>query len=304
MLETVLLGTGGTVPLPQRWLTSLLVRWEGHEILIDCGEGTQIAMHQEGYSCRHIDAIFLTHFHADHTAGLPGLLLSMAKADRSEPIVIYGPKGLNKLLQGVMIIARHVPFAIQYVEYEEETAEFDVFDLHIKAVALQHSVPCYGYALELYRLPKFDPEKAKRNNVPLRCWNTLQKGNTVTWEDGNTYTPDMVLGEPRKGLKAVYATDTRPVPQIVQMAKGADLFIGEGMYGDMEKMANALENKHSMMQETAKLAAQAGVKELWLTHFSPSMPFPQNYQAMVQELFPGAVIAKDGQYKDLNFPEE
>ena len=116
MIDICLLGTGGTVPLPNRFLTSLLVRWNGHEILVDCGEGTQIALNAKTLSCRHIDAIFLTHFHADHTAGLPGLLLSMAKADRTEPITIYGPRGLEDLLKGVLLIARYVPFEIKIVE--------------------------------------------------------------------------------------------------------------------------------------------------------------------------------------------
>ena len=122
MIDVCLLGTGGTVPLPQRWLTSCLIRYQGSSILIDSGEGTQIALHKEGYSCKQIDAILLTHYHADHTAGIPGLLLSMAKSDRTEPVWIIGPKGLNNFIEGVMKIALYIPFQLHLLEYEENEA--------------------------------------------------------------------------------------------------------------------------------------------------------------------------------------
>ena len=303
MLEACLLGTGGTVPLPARWLTSLLVRWEGKELLIDCGEGTQIAMHAHGYSCRHIDTILITHFHADHTAGLPGLLLSMAKADRTEPITIVGPKGLAEILKGVYIVARYVPFEIHYMELDQSEQSFDIDDLHITAFSLKHSVPCYGYELDLKRKPKFDVEKAKENYVPLQAWNALQKGETVELHN-ITYTPDMVMGGPRRGIKLVYATDTRPVPAIVEHATGADLLIAEGMYGDPEKLDNAKQNKHMMMSEAAEIAKRAAVKELWFTHYSPSMYEPLIYEAQMLGIFEHAVVSADGQKKDISFADE
>ena len=303
MLDVCLLGTGGTVPLPERWLTSLLVRWEGKELLIDCGEGTQIAMHAHGFSCRHINTILLTHFHADHTAGLPGLLLSMAKADRTEPITIIGPKGLPEILKGVYLVARYIPFEIHYMELEENEQKFDVDDLHIRAFSLRHSVPCYGYELNLERRPKFDVEKARENYVPLQAWNMLQKGSNVEL-NGVTYTPEMVMGTARRGIKVVYATDTRPVSAIGEHAKGADLLIAEGMYGDPEKLENAKQNKHMMMREAAEIAKEADVRELWFTHYSPSMYEPLIYEAEMMEVFEHTVVARDGQREDISFKDE
>ncbi len=304
MLDVCLLGTGGTVPLPNRWLTSCLLRCDGRSVLIDCGEGTQIALHRQSFSCRQIDTILLTHYHADHTAGLPGFLLTMAKSERTEPVTIIGPKGLEEILRGVMLIARYVPFEIRYMEIQSREQIFQIGNMRITAFAVKHSVPTYGYCIEVDRRPKFDPQKAQAAGIPLKLWSRLQKGETVTDENGNTYTPDMVLGKERKGIKMVYATDTRPVEYIAEHARGADLLIGEGMYGDPAKMENALKNRHMTMQECAAIAAKAGVRELWFTHYSPSMPDPGIYREEIQAVFANAVISHDGQTGTLKFQEE
>jgi ribonuclease Z len=303
MIDVTLLGTGGTVPLPERWLTSLLVRWEGRELLIDCGEGTQIALHAQGLACKHIDTVLFTHYHADHTAGLPGLLLSMAKADRTEPVTIIGPKGLQSILQGVYMIARYIPFDLKYMELTESEQSFQVEDLKITAFAAKHSVPCYGYDLRLDRKPKFEVSKAEANEVPRKIWSRLQKGESLEWE-GRFYEPSMVLGEERKGIKLVYSTDTRPTARLKAHAKDADLLIAEGMYGDSEKEEKASLNRHSTMQESARLAKDAGAKRLWFTHYSPSMEDPALYQKEIESIYPGAVISKDGENTELSFENE
>ena len=303
MLEVCLLGTGGTVPLPQRWLTSCLVRCQGSVLLIDCGEGTQIAMHEQKLSCRQIDTILLTHFHADHTAGLPGLLLTMAKSERTEPVTIIGPEGLKEFLDGVFAIARYVPFDIRYAELKDDEVSFDSGILHIKAFALKHSVRTYGYEISLDRGRRFDPAKAKDNNVPMKLWGRLQKGETVEM-DGIVYEPDMVLAEERKGLKMVYATDTRPTDAIKEHAKDADLLIAEGMYGDPESLEKAKKNRHMLMQEAAGIAKEANAKRLWFTHYSPSVKEPEIYREEIEKIFPGAVISQDGQTIDLAFEED
>ena len=302
MIDLCLLGTGGTVPLPNRWLTSLLLRCEGSSLLIDCGEGTQITLHHQGYSVKQIDTILLTHFHADHTAGLPGLLLSMAKADRTDPVTIYGPKGLGDILKGVLTVARYIPFELRYREYENREEVFRVGPLEITAFAVKHSVPTFGYTIYVHRNPKFDAEKARALNLPARMWGLLQKGQTMEYE-GKIYMPDMVLGEERRGIKLTYVTDTRPTEFITEHATGSDLMIAEGMYGDPEKQEKAEYNKHMTMQECARIAAKAGVRELWFTHYSPSMKDPHAYEDDVHSIFANAVISDDGMHKELSFRE-
>lgn len=303
MIDLCLLGTGGTVPLPYRWLTSLLVKWNGHELLVDCGEGTQIALNAQSLSCRHIDTILLTHYHTDHTAGLPGLLLSMAKAERTEPVTIYGPKGIEEILKGVYLIARYVPFEIRYVEIRDTEYTFEIDGLEITSFNVRHSVPCIGYSFYYKRNPKFDREKAEKNNVPLKAWGRLQKGEKVEI-DGNVYTPDMVLGNQRKGIHFVYTTDTRPTESIKQHSMNADLLIAEGMYGDIEKSEKATLNKHMTMQECADIARICNVKELWFTHYSPSMHDPFIYEDDIKKIFENVVISKDGQRTSLSFEDE
>lgn len=303
MLDVVLLGTSGTVPLPRRWLTSCFLRINGKCVLIDCGEGTQIALNSHKLSFKSIDTILLTHYHADHISGLPGLLLSMAKSDRTEPIAIYGPKGLEEVLDGIMKIARYVPFQILYKEYIDDVEEIELKEMKVKAFKVQHSVPCFGYQFTIERGRKFDPLKAEALGLPVNLWGKLQKGNEVIYED-NTYTPDQVLLEERKGLKLVYVTDTRPVPIIKEMSHEADLLIAEGMYGDIEKEENAKKNKHMMMQESALIAKEANVKELWFTHYSPSVVNPNDYLEDIKEIFENVVMSKDGQSTVLNFTNE
>lgn len=303
MLDVCLLGTGGTVPLPERWLTSCYVRCEGTAALIDCGEGTQIALHKERISCKHIDLIFLTHFHADHTAGLPGLLLSMAKADRTDPIMIIGPKGIEDLLKGVMLIARYVPFEIYYrqIEGKEETFEFG--NLSFTAFHVKHSVPCYGYEINVKRTRRFDPKKAEENGIPKKFWGLLQKGQTVE-HDGQTYEPEMVLGDERKGIKMVYSTDTRPCDSLREHAKDTDLLITEGMYGVADGLEKAVANKHMTMQEAAALAREANTKCLWLTHYSPIEHNVEEYAEELRAIFANTVLSKDGERADLSFAHE
>lgn len=303
MLDVCLLGTGGTVPLPERWLTSLIIRLKGKEILIDCGEGTQIALHKQRLSCKHIDTILFTHYHADHTAGLPGLLLTMAKSERTEPITIVGPKGLQEILQGVAIVARYIPFEVKCIELTEPECIFEIDDLKVTSFGLRHSVPCCGYSFELQRKPKFNVEKARELNIPIQAWSSLQKGEEVTI-DGITYQPSLVQGEQRKGIKLVYATDTRPTKSLQEHAQDADLLITEGMYGDTEKLDKAKLNKHMLMQEAATIAKEANVKELWFTHYSPSMPNPFEYEEELKQIFPNTVISVDGQRKDISFVDE
>ena len=303
MLDICLLGTGGMMPLPYRWLTSLMARYNGQSILIDCGEGTQIAMKEKGWSPKPIDIMCFTHFHADHISGLPGMLLTMGNAERTEPLLMIGPKGLTRVVSALRVIAPELPFEIQCMELsgKEEVIPFEGFQ--IEAFKVNHNVPCYGYSIVVHRAGKFDPVKAEALGLEKRYWGRLQKGETLTLED-KTYTPDMVMGGARKGIRVCYCTDSRPVEAIVEHAREADLFICEGMYGEPEKKAKAREYKHMTFYEAAGLAKEARVEKLWLTHYSPSLTRPEEYMDKVREIFPKAIAARDGMTAELKFEEE
>ena len=303
MIDVCLLGTGGMMPLPDRWLTALMLKYNGQSILIDCGEGTQIALREVGWSAKQIDLMCFTHYHADHISGLPGMLLTMGNAERTEPLLMVGPKGLERVVNSLRSIAPELPFEIRFKELPRDEDTFAFGDLEITAFKVLHKLTCYGYTVKLKRKGKFSVDRAKQQNIPLKFWNRLQHGETVE-EGGVTYTPSMVLGEERKGLHITYCTDTRPVPQIAEQAKDADLFICEGMYGDKDCAEKAAGYKHMTMQEAARICEKARPKEVWLTHFSPSMMKPKQYMDEIDAIYPGIIIPKDGRIKELNFDEE
>lgn len=290
------------MPLPYRFLTSMAARYNGMTILVDCGEGTQIALRKKGWSPNDIDIMCFTHFHADHISGLVGMLLAMGNAEKYSPLTIIGPKGIDKVVNSLRIIAPVLPFQIGFYEIEGDADEFPFDGFTIKAFKVQHNMPCFGYSLEVKRAPKFEVEKAKENNVPLKAWSTLQKGLDVEI-DGVKYTPDQVLGSARTGLKVVYCTDTRPTQSIIDNGQDADLLILEGMYGEEEKIEKAIEHKHMTIYEACELAKKCNPKELWLTHYSPSLIHPEEYRDKACEIFERTIIAKDLRSVELNFED-
>ncbi|MGN0375889.1 MAG: ribonuclease Z [Butyrivibrio sp.] len=300
MLDLCLLGTGGMMPLPNRWTTSLMTRYNGSSLLIDCGEGTQVALKNSGWSFKPVDIICITHFHADHIAGLPGFLLTMGNAERTDDLLIIGPRGIEKVVNSLRIIAPELPFKINFHEITEDTDTIEYKGYIIEAFKVLHRVPCYGYSIRINRQGKFDAQAAKNMNIPLQYWNRLQKGETIV-SDGRTFTPDMVLGPPRKGIKVTYCTDSRPVQAIADNAADADLFICEGMYGEPGKESKAKEYRHMTMYEAANLAREAGVKELWLTHYSPSLVRPEEYLNQVRNIFEKTKMPRDGWNKTIDF---
>lgn len=302
MLDVCLLGTGGMMPLPYRWLTSLMVRYNGSSLLIDCGEGTQIAIKERGWSFKPIDVICFTHYHGDHISGLPGLLLTMGNADRTEPLTLIGPKGLERVVNALRVIAPELPFPIRYMEITEPEQTFELNGYRLTAYRVNHNVLCYGYTMEVDRAGKFDVVRAREAEIPQKYWSLLQKEETVQ-EGELVYTPDMVLGPARKGLKVTYCTDTRPTDSIRKHAPGSDLFICEGMYGEKDKLKKAKEYKHMTFYEAATLAKEAGVKEMWLTHYSPSLNYPEEYMDDVRAIFSNSIAAKDGRTVELTFED-
>ena len=291
------------MPLPYRKLTALMTRYNGSNLLIDCGEGTQVAIREKGWSVHDLDVICFTHYHADHISGLPGLLLTLGNADRTKPVHMIGPKGLERVVNALRTIAPELPFPIEYHEITEKEQDFEMNGYCIHAFRVNHNVTCYGYTLEIKRQGRFDVERARGQEIPQKFWSRLQKGETIE-DEGRVLTPDMVLGPQRKGIKLTYCTDTRPVPIIAECAKHADLFICEGMYAEKEKEAKARQYKHMTFYEAADLAKRAEVTEMWLTHYSPSLTRAENYMDEVHKIFSAASLGKDGRSVELEFEED
>jgi ribonuclease Z len=290
------------VPLPGRYLTSLMVRWQGHGFLVDCGEGTQVAIRSAGLGFKQIDVICLTHFHADHIAGLPGLLLTIGNSGRTEPLTILGPRHVREVVDSLLVIAPQLPFPVICRELPKQGGEvFSLGALRIRAQPVPHWVSCFAYRFDLSRGAKFDAERAKALNLPVRYWRLLQNGEAVDY-GGRHIPPEAVLGGPRRGVSLCYATDMRPGGGLPAFASGSDLFICEGMYGDPALLDKAVEHRHCLFAEAAEMAKKAGAGELWLTHFSPSMPDPEQFLPVAAAIFPNVRIDRDEAV--LAFPEE
>ena len=299
MLEVALLGTGGMMPLPGRWLASAMIRADGRVVLIDCGEGTQIAIRQHGFGFHDIDAILLTHYHADHTGGLVGVLLAMALADRETPVVVAGPPGLRRLLEAVTVFAGRLPFEVTAVELQEG-ATFDVGPLRVSCQLGDHWSPCLAYRLDLPRARRFLPERARELGIPVEQWRTLQAGESVQ-QGSRVFSPEDVLGPLRRGLSVAYVTDTRPTERLPAFLNDVDLLICEGTFADPAHAERAVERKHMLFREAGALAAAAGARRLWLTHFSPSLPDPERWVEEVRREFPAVTIGSDGLRATLTF---
>ncbi len=303
MPRVCLIGTGGMLPLKNRWLTSCYIEHNGKAILVDCGEGTQIALAQ--YECRisRIEYIFFTHCHADHISGLPGLLLSMGNCSRTEPLDIFVPQGFGNIPRQLMCICDKLPFDVNICELPTQAGSLaaDKIDplLKVSYIPLRHSVSCLGYSFEFGRKPVFLPEKAKALGIPVEYWKVLHGGENITLDDDRTVTPAEVTGDARKSVKLTYVTDTLPFKGISRFAEASDLFICEGMYGSEEKKESMNKKGHMLMQDACLLAQQANAKHLWLTHYSPAEKNPREYEHMLKKLFPNVTVSMDGENAEI-----
>ncbi|MCO1602126.1 ribonuclease Z [Desulfosporosinus nitroreducens] len=303
MLNVCLLGTGGMMPLPNRWLTSLLIKYNGRMLLIDCGEGTQIPLKMVKWGFKSIDAILFTHYHADHIAGLPGLLLTIGNAGRKEPLTLMGPPGIKKAVEGLTVISPELPYELTLIELSDlESTKTLLSNIEIKSIPVDHTLPCLSYSIELKRQGEFDVERAKELSIPVSYWNSLQKGMNITFE-GKIVSPQMVIGETRKGIKVSYCTDTRPTEGLIEFIKDSDLFICEGMYGNEDDLCKAEQKKHMMFSEAGLLAKQGSVKELWLTHYSPSLTKPEEYIEPVRTIFKNTIAGSDLLIKSIKYTD-
>jgi len=311
MLEVALLGTGGGMPMPERNLSALLMNYRGRKILVDCGEGTQVSMRMLGWGFKTLDLICITHAHGDHIVGLPGLLSTIGNSGRTEVLTIIGPEGITEVINGLRVIAPFLPYEINIIENPSAKLKFGIKDtgmsldaeseeIEIGVLAVEHSAPCLSYSFYVRRRPKFDINKAARNNVPKVLWNKLQKIGAVEFE-GKRYAPLMVLGEERKGIKICLVTDTRPTKELPGFIHGSDLLVCEGTYGAEEDLEKAIKNKHMIFREAAELARNGKVKELLLTHFSPVMREPQQFIDNAKAVFANTSIGQDRLIRTLNF---
>lgn len=300
MLEICLPGTGGMAPLPGRFLTCCWIEAEGRAVLIDCGEGTQVALSAAGCKMSRIEALLLTHFHADHVAGLPGLMLTLGNQGKTSPLTIVGPRGLKHVVSSLLVIAAALPFEIRLLELDGmgTVQPLELAGLYISCLPLDHRVPCFGYRAELWRKPVFNPQKAEALGIPKPYYKLLHAGERVVVE-GKTILPEMVLDGARAPLCVAYCTDSRPVKAIASLARDVDLMICEGMYGDAEMRSKMQEKGHMLFSDAASLAAEAGAKELWLTHYSPALQHPAEFLDAAKSVFPHTKLGQDGLRKSI-----
>ncbi|PRR81326.1 ribonuclease Z [Clostridium vincentii] len=303
MVDLTLLGCGGGMPIPERFLSSLLINYKGRKILIDCGEGTQVSMKIAKTGFKNIDIICITHIHGDHIIGLPGLLSTIGNSERRQPLKILGPKGITAAVNGLRVVAQYLPYDIEIIEVGENDLELLEGEVLCSTLELDHSSPCVGYRFYFKRNPRFDMDRAKKNDVPKILWNKLQKSKDSINYQGKRYNPLMVMGEERKGIKLSFVTDTRPKDEIVEFIKDSDFFICEGTYGNDLDIEKAIRNKHMTFKESAILAKTGNVKTLLLTHFSPAILEPSEYLTNATDVFNNTLIGEDRMKFTLNFEE-
>lgn len=307
MLTVSMIGTAATMPLPGRATAAAAMGCCGRWVLLDCGEGTQVAARQAKVNLMKVDAICLTHYHGDHIFGLPGLLQTLGTMERREPLTIIGPEGLQEAMQPILtLVGGELTYPVRLMTLPTEGIALN--QLHrawpalarLTAFPTRHRVISQGYMLTLGRAGKFQADKARTLGVPQNLWRELQLGKSVC-VDGRMISQQDVVGTPRRGLKAVYSGDTMPCDELRQAAQDADLLICEATYPTEEYADKAAQFGHSTYADAGKLAREAGVRRLWLTHYSAMISDPEAYLSAAQEAYPEARCGDDGMTETLQF---
>ncbi len=306
-LEAFILGCGGMMPLPYRHLTSVLLRREGDLFLFDAGEGTQVSLRRLNLRWKKINTIFISHTHADHVTGLPGILMLSAQVDRDEPLYIIGPPKIKEYVEtSRRVLDMFINYEIIIKEITDPGVVYSEPEFQVRAFWLEHTKPCLGYIFEEFPRPgAFDPEAAQRLQVPCGpLWSKLQSGESVTASDGSIVKSSQVVGAQRSGRKFSFVTDTKYLPTIAGEVAGSDFFVCESMFGKgMEK--DAAEKKHMTCTQAAKIAKDAGVKKMALIHYSPRYTDHELKILLkdAQEVFPNTVLSKDRMVETIEYPD-
>lgn len=306
-MEAFILGCGGMMPLPYRHLTSVLLRRDGDLFLFDGGEGTQVSLRRLNLKWKKINAIFVSHTHADHVTGLPGILMLSAQVDRTEPLYIYGPPKIAEYIEtSRSVLDMYINYPIVVKEISAPCVVHQGEDFYIRAFPLEHTKTCVGYALEeLDRPGEFNPTKAAGLGVPAGpLWGKLQKGECVTAADGTTVRPEQVMGQKRSGRKFSFVTDTLYRPSIAKEVMGSDLLVCEGMFED-ELLDQAKEKKHMTASQAAMIARDANVRRMCMIHYSPRYTDRELEKLLEQakRIFPAAELSRDRMHIEIPYTD-
>lgn len=303
MIDVRLLGTGGMMPLVDRYLSSLLMRCEGEMTLFDCGEGTQVPMRESGWGFKRLSSIVLSHLHADHVMGMTGVLFSVGNAGRTEPLTIYGPPGSLIVGQALTVVVPGLPFEVMVHEIEAGERLHLPAGIELTVGQAEHRDRCFFYRVDRAREPRFEVERARELGLPVQLWSLLQRGQSVEW-NGRTYEAADFLGEDRMGVSLGFVTDTRPVPEMAEVLQDVDLLVCEGTYGDDADIEKAIQKTHMTFREAATIARDAKAKALWLTHFSPALSDPALFAGNATAVFPNTTVGYSGLEGTLAFPDD
>lgn len=304
-LEAFVLGCGGMMPLPYRHLTSVLLRRDGDLFLFDGGEGTQVSLRRLNLKWKKINAIFVSHTHADHVTGLPGILMLSSQVDRTEPLYIIGPPKIAEYIEtSRKVLDMYINYPIVVKEITEPGVVYSGEDFYVRAFPLKHTKTCVGYTLEeLERPGEFNPDRARELGVPCGpMWSKLQHGESVMTDDGKLVRPEEVMGKNRSGRKVSYVTDTMYLPSIADEVRGSDLLFCEGMFTE-EYADQAAEKKHMTAKQAARIAKDANVGKMALIHYSPRYSdFELNgILSEAKEIFPETVLSRDRMSFDIPY---